>query len=64
MKISEAIQEARAIDGRAASGLIPPLEDALRAMELMEYFAEVIAAEPTEERQQRMSALIVRRINE
>lgn len=46
MTLADAIAEARAIDGRAIAGLLPPPEDTLRAFELVEYFAQVVDEAP------------------
>jgi len=46
MTLAEAIQEARAIDGRAVADLLPPPEDMLRAFELVEYFADAVDERP------------------
>lgn len=64
MKIADAIAEAKAIDGRAVAGVIPPIEDSLRAMELVDVFADLVDAEPTEERKCTLATLIVKRLGE
>lgn len=64
MRIADAITEARAIDGRAVSGLLPPIEDVLRAMELDQVFADLVDAEPTEERKCNLATLIVHRLSD
>lgn len=60
MNLDEAIAEARAIDGRALGGLIPPPDDALRAIDLVEYFDAACEAETTEEAKMQRALEIVK----
>ena len=57
--IAGPVAEARAINGRAVADVLPPTEDALRCFELVEYFDQVVQAEPTESRREIFARLIV-----
>lgn len=62
MTLAEAMHEARAIDGRALGGLIAPVEDILRAMELVEYFDAVVQDETNEVQRAELAKWIVSRL--
>jgi hypothetical protein len=60
--LTDAIQEARAIDGRAQGALLPSFEDLTRAMELVQVFSEAVENEPTEERRWLRARYIVAKL--
>jgi hypothetical protein len=61
MKLAQAIEEARAIDARAAAGA-GTTDDVMRAFELVESFDHAVAEEPTEERRLKLATTLVRRL--
>lgn len=63
MKLADALAEAHAIDQRALGALLPSTEDILRAMDLVQFFADKVEAEPTDERKAQLSLLIVSKLN-